>query len=157
LGKGKRFEGTDANVFMSIIDNNAESDHIWLSKSNAVSKNKSLFETGQCDEFKIQPSLKVERVQKIRIGHDNKGLASGWHLNKVEVIDPSNTQRCFMFEADRWLSKDEGDRQTDVFLYAVDQKNSNHVEVEVIHDEETDSEASLPIFSASSNDSKGGK
>ena len=26
-----------------------------------------------------------ERIEKIRIGHDNAGLMSGWHLEKVEV------------------------------------------------------------------------
>lgn len=24
-------------------------------------------------------------IEKIRIGHDNKGIGSGWHLDKVEV------------------------------------------------------------------------
>ena len=25
-----------------------------------------------------------EVIEKIRIGHDNKGFASGWHLSKVD-------------------------------------------------------------------------
>ncbi len=47
--------------------------------------NKNPFETGAVDKFRIQYT-DVGEIEKIRIGHDNKGLASGWHLSKVCLI-----------------------------------------------------------------------
>jgi hypothetical protein len=158
---GRGLEGTDANVYISIIESNAESDRIWLTKKNVMSTSKKMFETGQVDEFVVRPSMRIDSIRKIRIGHDNKGLAAGWHLDKVEMTNLGDPSQVSVFECNRWLSKDEEDGQTEVILQSKNadgnQKSSSRLEVEIIHDIETDSEASLPIFSASSNDSKNGR
>src|SRR5690606_21125985 len=131
--------------------------------------NADLFEAGQVDEFRIRPSkFSPSKVHKIRIGHDNSGLASGWHLSKVELLNPKRSLR-YMFDANRWLSEDEGDKKCELVLLARDETRSNSknssssssakskeeqkkkLQVEVIHDDDTiDSEADLPLFSASS-------
>lgn len=78
------FEGTDANVYISLIgDNRQETDKIWLTKKLSKTKNKDLFEKGNIDEFLINANLNLNRLEKIRIGHDNSGIGSGWHLQKV--------------------------------------------------------------------------
>ena len=66
--------GTDANVFIVLYGDHGKSDKIPL-------KNKSdTFESGKCDKFKIETS-KIGQPFKLRVFHDNKGLASGKILN----------------------------------------------------------------------------
>ena len=51
-------------------------------------------------------------IEKIRIGHDNKGITSGWHLDKVEVRrlqEDGETSTTYTFPCKRWLAKDEDD------------------------------------------------
>ena len=51
-------------------------------------------------------------IEKIRIGHDNKGITAGWHLDKVEVRrlkDDGETSTSYTFPCVRWLAKDEDD------------------------------------------------
>ena len=51
-------------------------------------------------------------IEKIRIGHDNKGMTPGWHLDKVEVRrlkDDGETSTTYTFPCKRWLAKDEDD------------------------------------------------
>ncbi len=79
-----KFEGTDANVYISLIgENKQETDKIWLTKKLSKTKNKNLFEKGNIDEFLINANLNLNVLEKIRIGHDNAGIGSGWHLQKV--------------------------------------------------------------------------
>ena len=39
------------------------------------------FERGKMDQFKLE-DVDVGEIQKIRIGHDDDGLAAGWFLGK---------------------------------------------------------------------------
>lgn len=51
-------------------------------------------------------------IEKIRIGHDNKGMTPGWHLDKVEVRrlkEDGETSTTYTFPCNRWLAKDEDD------------------------------------------------
>ena len=51
-------------------------------------------------------------IEKIRIGHDNKSITSGWHLDKVEVRrlqEDGETSTTYTFPCKRWLAKDEDD------------------------------------------------
>ena len=83
--KKNRFEGTNARVYISLMDDKDETEKIFLDKNNAISNNKDLFESGQLDEFFIRTKTSLKDLKKIRIGHDNSGLASGWHLEKVNL------------------------------------------------------------------------
>lgn len=75
--------GTDANVYMQIIGNKTASARFNLDKKIVMSGgNADLFEQGQCDKFsKHLPD--IGRPIKIKIGHENNGAFSGWHLEKV--------------------------------------------------------------------------
>uniref|UniRef100_A0A803XVX6 PLAT domain-containing protein n=2 Tax=Meleagris gallopavo TaxID=9103 RepID=A0A803XVX6_MELGA len=53
------------------------------------------FEKGMVDTFKIK-TKKLGSLRSIEIGHDGKGFASGWFLEKVEIMDASrNSVYCF--------------------------------------------------------------
>ena len=132
--KGKSMEGTDANVYISLIGPNGnETGNIMLDKKNVQSKNKDLFETGQCDEFMLNTNSDIRDVKKVRIGHDNKGLGSGWHLNKVEIVD-QETKKTHLFKCNRWLDKKEDDGKIERIL----NKNSSG-------DESSSSESLTPM------------
>jgi len=114
--KGKAMEGTDANVYISLIGPNGnETGNVMLDKNKAISKNKDLFEGGQCDEFRLTTHSDIRALKKIRIGHDNKGFGSGWHLNKVEIVD-EDTKRTNLFKCNRWLDKSEDDGKIERIL-----------------------------------------
>ena len=67
------------------------------------------FEAGKCDSFKIS-TKKIGVPFKMRVGHDNKGMAPGWHLDKIEVENLQTKER-FVFVCNRWLAKDEEDHE----------------------------------------------
>ena len=70
--------GTDAQVYMVLYGDKGKTDEIELrSKDND-------FETGKCDNFKIETS-DVGQLFKLRVWHNNKGRASGWHLDRIEI------------------------------------------------------------------------
>ena len=64
-----------------------------------------MFEKGKVDKF--DPDLPdIGKPTRIKIGHDNKGMFSGWHLEKV-ILQNNITQEKFAFPCNRWLAKDE--------------------------------------------------
>jgi hypothetical protein len=77
-------EGTDANVYIYLIGDENETQKIFLNNANCFDGEKELFESGNIDEFKLQSSG-IGKLEKIRIGHDNKHFASAWHLKKVNL------------------------------------------------------------------------
>ena len=46
------------------------------------------FEKGRLDEFKIEAD-DLGKIEKIKIGHNSKGVAPGWFLDFVEINVPS--------------------------------------------------------------------
>ena len=46
---------------------------------------KKLFEKSCCDKFD-RKLVNIGTPVKIKIGHDDKGLFAGWHLDKVNFI-----------------------------------------------------------------------
>ncbi|XP_048360273.1 lipoxygenase homology domain-containing protein 1 [Sphaerodactylus townsendi] len=99
--------GTDANLFISIFGESGDTGTLALKKSNQSNK----FERDQMDVFVYTDILSLGDLCKVRIWHDNKGFAPGWHLEYVEVED-SLMDKSFRFQCDRWLAKDEDDGQT---------------------------------------------
>ena len=71
----ERFAGTNANVFIQIYGVETKTEQKTL---NDRSDN---FERGKMDQFKLE-DVDVGEIQKIRIGHDDDGLAAGWFLGK---------------------------------------------------------------------------
>ena len=72
--------GTDAQVHIQIFGTKEATSIITLGGKNK--NEKDLFEAGNCDSFEVNlPD--IGKPAKIKIGHDNKGMFAGWHLDKV--------------------------------------------------------------------------
>ncbi|NXJ81497.1 LOXH1 protein, partial [Trogon melanurus] len=88
----KRGAGTDANVHIILFGSEDKSEVFELSQSL---EQQDPFERGKVDTFKIK-TKKIGSLQSIEIGHDGKGFASDWFLEKVEITDASrNSVYCF--------------------------------------------------------------
>ena len=64
-------------------------------------------QSGGVDKFTLNWS-DVGTPLKLRIEHDNSGIAPGWHLDRV-VLENSDTRQSFTFNCRRWLARDEED------------------------------------------------
>ncbi|XP_075267211.1 lipoxygenase homology domain-containing protein 1 [Opisthocomus hoazin] len=98
--------GTDANVSLILFGENGDSGTLALKESNKSNK----FERNQMDEFNFPDMLSLGDLCKVRVWHDNKGIAPGWHLEYIDVQD-SAMDKTFRFQCDRWLAKGEDDGQ----------------------------------------------
>uniref|UniRef100_A0A3Q3VVE1 PLAT domain-containing protein n=1 Tax=Mola mola TaxID=94237 RepID=A0A3Q3VVE1_MOLML len=98
--------GTDANVWIIIFGENGDSGTLALKESNKSNK----FERKQVDTFHFSDILSLGELSKVRVWHDNSGVASGWHLDYIEVKDEI-LDKTFRFPCDRWLAKNDDDGQ----------------------------------------------
>ncbi|XP_071103570.1 fatty acid synthase-like [Haliotis cracherodii] len=96
--------GTDANIFIDLQGDLQKSGKIDLKKSE-TQKNK--FERGKTDEFLLK-TKDVGHLQRIVIGHDNKGHAASWFLGHV-TVHSSSLDFTWTLPCGRWLAKDEDD------------------------------------------------
>ncbi|XP_056146384.1 lipoxygenase homology domain-containing protein 1 [Lampris incognitus] len=98
--------GTDAHVWLIIFGENGDTGTLALKESNKSNK----FERKQIDTFRFPDILSLGELSKVRIWHDNSGLAPGWHLEYVDVKDEIlNTT--YRFPCERWLAKNDDDGQ----------------------------------------------
>ncbi|KAM9025480.1 oxygen-regulated protein 1 [Ara ararauna] len=108
----KRGAETDANVHIILFGNEDKSEVFQLSQSL---EHQDPFERGKVDTFQIK-TKHLGNLRSIEIGHDGKGFASGWFLEKVEITDASRNS-VYSFNCNRWLAEDEGDGHTTLQLY----------------------------------------
>ncbi|NXI25844.1 LOXH1 protein, partial [Sterrhoptilus dennistouni] len=88
----KRGAGTDANVHIILFGNEDKSEVFQLAHSL---EHQNPFERGKVDTFKIK-TKNLGSLRSIEIGHDGKGFASGWFLEKVEITEEAgNSMHCF--------------------------------------------------------------
>ncbi|KAK2837787.1 hypothetical protein Q5P01_014999 [Channa striata] len=98
--------GTDANVFLIFFGEYGDSGTLPLKEST----NRNKFERKMKDVFRFPDMLSLGQLSKVRVWHDNKGPAPGWHLENIEVKDETMDET-FRFPCDRWLAKNEDDGQ----------------------------------------------
>uniref|UniRef100_A0A1A8N5Q6 Lipoxygenase homology domains 1a n=1 Tax=Nothobranchius pienaari TaxID=704102 RepID=A0A1A8N5Q6_9TELE len=98
--------GTDARVWLIIFGENGDTGTLTLKESNKSNK----FERKQVDTFHFADVLSLGDLSKVRVWHDNTGLAPGWHLEHIDVKDEI-LDKTFRFPCDRWLSKSDDDGQ----------------------------------------------
>ncbi|XP_074659812.1 lipoxygenase homology domain-containing protein 1-like [Tubulanus polymorphus] len=96
-----RGAGTDANVILQMFGSLGDSGEIKLNNS------KNNFEKGQKDEFTVS-CPHIGKLDRIRIGHDNKGPAPGWFLDKI-IVDDMEMSKVYEFPCNRWFSRTEDD------------------------------------------------
>ena len=66
------------------------------------------FGRGKVASFNFE-LLDLGKINKLRIGHDNKGIGAGWFLDKVVV--QAGTGQTYFFLFGRWLDENEDDKQ----------------------------------------------
>ncbi|KAG9355040.1 hypothetical protein JZ751_001753, partial [Albula glossodonta] len=98
--------GTDANVSLILFGENGDAGTMALKASGNTNK----FERNQLDVFRFTDVLSLGELSKIRVWHDNKGPAPGWHLESIDVKDETMDET-FRFPCDRWLATNEDDGQ----------------------------------------------
>ncbi|KAI3361755.1 hypothetical protein L3Q82_002099 [Scortum barcoo] len=98
--------GTDANVWIIIFGENGDTGTLALKECNKSNK----FERKQMDTFRFSDILSLGELSKVRVWHDNTGLAPGWHLEYIDVKDEI-MDKTFRFPCDRWLAKNDDDGQ----------------------------------------------
>ena len=57
----------------------------------------------------------VLQLEKIRVGHDGRGLGSGWFLEEIMIIVQ---EEAWVFLCHRWLADYEDDGKTERELFA---------------------------------------
>uniref|UniRef100_A0A6B2KWS8 PLAT domain-containing protein n=1 Tax=Arcella intermedia TaxID=1963864 RepID=A0A6B2KWS8_9EUKA len=95
--------GTDANVFITIEGTEGRVDKAKLDND------KDNFERGRIDVFPLT-TLDLGEIKQITIGHDNKGLASAWYLDKVLIVNDDTNKR-WMFVCKQWFDDKQGDKK----------------------------------------------
>ncbi|XP_041854417.1 lipoxygenase homology domain-containing protein 1 isoform X1 [Melanotaenia boesemani] len=98
--------GTDTNVFLIVFGEYGDTGVLALKEST----NRNKFERKMKDVFRFPDMLSLGELSKVRVWHDNKGPAAGWHLEYIDVKDEAMDQT-FRFPCDRWLAKNEDDGQ----------------------------------------------
>ncbi|XP_061881566.1 lipoxygenase homology domain-containing protein 1-like isoform X1 [Entelurus aequoreus] len=98
--------GTDANVCLMVFGEFGDTGMLKLKES----ANRNKFERKMKDVFRYPDMLSLGELSKVRVWHDNKGPAPGWHLDYIDIKDETMDQ-IFRFPCDRWLAKNEDDGQ----------------------------------------------
>ncbi|KAM8885089.1 lipoxygenase homology domain-containing protein 1, partial [Spinachia spinachia] len=98
--------GTDANVFVMVFGEYGDTGPLPLKQST----NRNKFERKMKDVFRFPDMLSLGELSKIRVWHDDKGPSPGWRLDYIDVKDEAMDQT-FRFPCDRWLAKNEDDKQ----------------------------------------------
>ncbi|MED6285501.1 hypothetical protein CHARACLAT_029959, partial [Characodon lateralis] len=106
--------GTDADVFIVLYGRDGVCTQ---QKSLCVNKRerRMYFERGAEDMFIVELEDVGDVVEKIRIGHDNRGVNPGWHLDRVEIrrlLRKGKGSETAIFPCERWLAKSEDDGET---------------------------------------------
>ena len=65
--------------------------------------------------------MNLGKISKVKVWHDNSGLKSAWHLDRVEINDKLADEN-YVFPCNRWLATSEDDGQISRELVAVDDR-----------------------------------
>nr|XP_019938128.1 PREDICTED: lipoxygenase homology domain-containing protein 1 isoform X2 [Paralichthys olivaceus] len=106
--------GTDADVFIVLYGRDAVCTQ---QKCLCVNKRerRMYFERGAEEMFIVELEDVGDVIEKIRIGHDNRGVNPGWHLDRVEIrrlLRKGKGSETIIFPCERWLAKSEDDGET---------------------------------------------
>ncbi|XP_057216274.1 lipoxygenase homology domain-containing protein 1-like isoform X1 [Triplophysa rosa] len=106
--------GTDADVFIVLYGQNGV---CTSQKSLCVTKRERgmYFERGAEDMFIVELEDIGDIIEKIRIGHDNRGVNPGWHLDRVEIrrlLRNGKGSETVIFPCEGWLARSEEDGET---------------------------------------------
>jgi len=106
--------GTNSNVYLQLYGTDGETSQIAL-RSPTGSTHKNKFERGNIDKFILEVG-EIGKLERMILGHDGKGVGSGWYVDELEIYDPEGGIK-YKFSLRRWLDVNEGDRQLQVEAY----------------------------------------
>ncbi|CAF4611478.1 unnamed protein product, partial [Rotaria socialis] len=115
--------GTDSDVFITLYGKLGETGPTKLANQE------NNFEAGKKDEFTIE-CQNIGELNQILIAHNNKGLSSGWFLDRI-LIEDTQDHRTYEFPCNRWLAKDEDDKQIARYLVPRQKVRNNLYKVTV--------------------------
>nr|XP_011770653.1 lipoxygenase homology domain-containing protein 1 isoform X2 [Macaca nemestrina] len=95
--------GTNSPIFIQIYGQKGRTDEILLNPNN------KWFKPGIIEKFRIElPD--VGRFYKIRVWHDKRSSGSGWHLERMTLMNTLNKDK-YNFNCNRWLDANEDDNE----------------------------------------------
>ncbi|XP_035579822.1 lipoxygenase homology domain-containing protein 1 isoform X1 [Zalophus californianus] len=95
--------GTNSPIFIQIYGQKGRTDEILLNPNN------KWFKPGVIEKFRIElPDL--GRFYKIRVWHDRRSPGSGWHLERMTLVN-TLTKDKYNFNCSRWLDANEDDNE----------------------------------------------
>ncbi|XP_058133602.1 lipoxygenase homology domain-containing protein 1 [Dasypus novemcinctus] len=95
--------GTNSPIFIQIYGQKGRTDEILLNPNN------KWFKPGKIEKFRIElPDL--GRFYKIRAWHDKTSPGSGWHLERMTLMN-TLTKDKYNFNCNRWLDANEDDNE----------------------------------------------
>ncbi|XP_052011626.1 lipoxygenase homology domain-containing protein 1 isoform X2 [Apodemus sylvaticus] len=95
--------GTNSPIFIQIYGKKGRTDEILLNPNN------KWFRPGIIEKFRMElPDL--GRFYKIRAWHDRQNPGSGWHLEKMTLMNTLNKDK-YNFNCNRWLDANEDDNE----------------------------------------------
>ncbi|XP_012870303.1 PREDICTED: lipoxygenase homology domain-containing protein 1 isoform X2 [Dipodomys ordii] len=95
--------GTNSPIFIQIYGQKGRTDEILLNPNN------KWFKPGTVEKFRIElPDL--GRFYKIRAWHDRRNPGSGWHLERMTLMNILNKDK-YNFNCNRWLDANEDDNE----------------------------------------------
>src|SRR3954468_5615824 len=103
---GAKDAGTDANVFITLIGQQANSGE------RALDSVRNDFERNSVGTFSIHTESPLGDLMRIRIRHDNSGRKPGWFLDYITVHE-EDSDVMWYFPCNRWLAVDEDDHLID--------------------------------------------
>ncbi|XP_073234690.1 uncharacterized protein [Porites lutea] len=103
--------GTDSNIYLQIFGDKGDTGVIELKQ---ICDTKDRFQRGANTKIILQ-TVDVGNLEKVRIGHDGRGLGTGWYLEEIVIIIHDE---CWIFPCNRWLADYEDDGKTERDLYA---------------------------------------
>ncbi|XP_025108307.1 lipoxygenase homology domain-containing protein 1-like [Pomacea canaliculata] len=106
------YAGTDADVHIVLNGTKGTSESIPLNNGH------NNCEKGKVDSFNVE-TRDIGALCSVRIHHNNKGFAAGWHLEKIRIIcNHGNTYYTFLCNC--WLSTTDGDKKTERTISATE-------------------------------------
>uniref|UniRef100_A0A8C9AWV7 Lipoxygenase homology PLAT domains 1 n=1 Tax=Prolemur simus TaxID=1328070 RepID=A0A8C9AWV7_PROSS len=95
--------GTNSPIFIQLYGQRGRTDEILLNPNN------KWFKPGIIEKFRIElPD--IGRFYKIRVWHDKRSPGSGWHLERMTLMNTLNKDK-YNFNCNHWLDANEDDNE----------------------------------------------
>ncbi|VDL87515.1 unnamed protein product [Schistocephalus solidus] len=104
-----RGAGTTADVFVQLADGEKTAGEHWLrvnrcekQSANNMEKSSYTFSAGSVVEANVNCSQPLKQLERVRVGHNNRGHSPDWFLEKVRIGFNSN-DRVYLFALGRGI------------------------------------------------------